>query len=154
MIVFPRSSYICNLGYCSLHSYLNRQYNILHGYEQRTFKQIPKVNFLFKKKKNSRAINEKKKLNQIIIFYQIIFIICERILQLCDCQEDNSPAEIEFTISSSPFTQRFISHVLEKLKQQEVKMKHSWTDSSLDLSYLSENANNFFFFINYCRFYF
>lgn len=47
MIVFPRNSYFSNLGYCSLQSYLNRQYNILHGYEQRTFKQIPKVNFHF-----------------------------------------------------------------------------------------------------------
>lgn len=114
MIVFPRNSYFSNLGYCSLQSYLNRQYNILHGYEQRTFKQIPKI----------------------------IFIICERILQLCDCQEDNSPAEIEFTISAIPFTQRFISHVLEKLRQQEMKMKHSWTDSSLDLSYLSSSKSD------------
>ncbi|XP_043465511.1 protein tyrosine phosphatase domain-containing protein 1-like isoform X2 [Leptopilina heterotoma] len=116
MIVFPRSNHMSNFRYCSLHSYLNRQYNILHGYEQRTFKHIPKI----------------------------IFIICERILHLCDCQEDNSPAEIEFKVSASPFTQRFISQFLEKLKQQEVKLKHSWTDSSLDLSYLntSKSDNN------------
>ncbi|XP_033209721.1 protein tyrosine phosphatase domain-containing protein 1-like isoform X4 [Belonocnema kinseyi] len=116
MVVFPKSN-----KPCSLQSYLKGQYNVLHGYEQRTFKHIPKI----------------------------IFAICERILQLCDCQEDNSPAEIDYKVSYTPFTHRFISHVLEKLSQKEEKMEHSysWDDSLTDLSldYLitSKNYNNF-----------
>nr|XP_050853107.1 protein tyrosine phosphatase domain-containing protein 1-like isoform X2 [Vespula vulgaris] len=112
MIVYPLNSTIGDRKACSLQSYLKRQHNILHGYEQRTFKHIPKI----------------------------VFTICERILQLCDCQEDNSPCEIEYKVSSTPFTRKFISYVLEKLRENGGNIRHSysWTeslaDSSLDYS--------------------
>ncbi|XP_076229638.1 uncharacterized protein LOC116423884 isoform X1 [Nomia melanderi] len=112
MIVFPLSSAIGDRKPCSLQSHLKKQHNVLHGYEQRTFKHIPKI----------------------------VFTICERILQLCDCQEDNSPCEIKFEVSSASFTHRFISHVLEKLRDSKGNIRHSYSwaeslaDSSLDFS--------------------
>ncbi|XP_043794705.1 protein tyrosine phosphatase domain-containing protein 1-like isoform X2 [Apis laboriosa] len=106
MIVFPLNSTIGDRKPCSLQSCLKKQHNVLHGYEQRTFKHIPKI----------------------------VFVICERILQLCDCQEDNSPCEIKYTISSTPFTQKFISHILEKLRDSKGNIRHSysWTESLAD----------------------
>ncbi|XP_026666795.1 protein tyrosine phosphatase domain-containing protein 1-like isoform X5 [Ceratina calcarata] len=106
MIVFPLNSTIGDRKPCSLQSHLKKQHNILHGYEQRTFKYIPKI----------------------------VFTICERILQLCDCQEDNSPCEIQYTISNTTFTQKFISHVLDKMKDSKGNIKHSysWTESLAD----------------------
>ncbi|OAD61090.1 Protein tyrosine phosphatase domain-containing protein 1 [Eufriesea mexicana] len=64
----------------------------------------------------------------------IVFTICERILQLCDCQEDNSPCEIEYKISSTAFTQKFISHVLDKLRDGKGNIRHSysWAESLAD----------------------
>ncbi|XP_076648819.1 uncharacterized protein LOC143356743 isoform X3 [Halictus rubicundus] len=112
MIVFPLSSAIGDRKPCSLQSHLKRQHNVLHGYEQRTFKHIPKI----------------------------IFVICERILQLCDCQEDNSPCEIKFEVSSTSFAHKFISHMLEKLRDSKGNIRHSYSwaeslaDSSLDCS--------------------
>lgn len=63
-----------------------------------------------------------------------MFVICERILQLCDCQEDNSPCEIKYTISSTPFTQKFISHILDKLRDSKGNIRHSysWAESLAD----------------------
>lgn len=106
MIVFPLNSTIGDRKPCSLQSCLKKQHNILHGYEQRTFKHIPKI----------------------------VFVICERILQLCDCQEDNSPCEIKYTISSTPFTQKFISHILDKLRDSKGNIRHSysWAESLAD----------------------
>ncbi|XP_076544220.1 uncharacterized protein LOC143305266 [Osmia lignaria lignaria] len=106
MIVFPLSSAIGDRKPCSLQSHLRKQQNVLHGYEQRTFKHIPKI----------------------------VFTICERILQLCDCQEDNSPCEIKYTISNISFTQKFISHVLEKFRDGKGNIKHSysWAESLAD----------------------
>lgn len=43
MIVFPLYNTTGDRKLYSLYSYLKKQYNILHGYEQRTFKHIPKV---------------------------------------------------------------------------------------------------------------
>lgn len=45
MIVFPLNSTIGDRKPCSLQSCLKKQHNVLHGYEQRTFKHIPKVSF-------------------------------------------------------------------------------------------------------------
>ncbi|TGZ53649.1 Protein tyrosine phosphatase domain-containing protein 1 [Temnothorax longispinosus] len=106
MIVFPLYSTTGDRKPYSLQSYLKKQYNMLHGYEQRTFKHIPKI----------------------------VFIICERILQLCDCQEDNSPSEIAYTVSNVPFTQKFICHVLEKFRDSKGNMRHSysWAESLTD----------------------
>ncbi|CAD1476371.1 unnamed protein product [Heterotrigona itama] len=106
MIVFPLSSTIGDRKPCSLQSHLKKQHNVLHGYEQRTFKYIPKI----------------------------VFTICERILQLCDCQEDNSPCEIKYIVSSTSFTQKFISHVLEKLRDNKGNIRHSysWAESLAD----------------------
>ncbi|XP_016915939.2 protein tyrosine phosphatase domain-containing protein 1-like isoform X1 [Apis cerana] len=106
MIVFPLNSTIGDRKPCSLQSCLKKQHNVLHGYEQRTFKHIPKI----------------------------VFVICERILQLCDCQEDNSPCEIKYTISSKPFTQKFISHILDKLRDSKGNIRHSysWAESLAD----------------------
>ncbi|XP_014601814.1 PREDICTED: protein tyrosine phosphatase domain-containing protein 1-like isoform X2 [Polistes canadensis] len=108
MIVYPLNSTIGDKKACSLQSYLKRQNNVLHGYEQRTFKHIPKI----------------------------VFTICERILQLCDCQEDNSPCEIEYKVSNTPFTRKFISHILEKLRENGGNIRHSysWTESLADSS--------------------
>ncbi|XP_034939681.1 protein tyrosine phosphatase domain-containing protein 1-like [Chelonus insularis] len=111
MIVFPSK---CSRGSSttikshSLQSYLKKQWNVLHGYEQRTFKFIPKI----------------------------VFVLCERILQLCDCQEDNSPAQIDFSINDTPFVNKFISYNLEKLPEDNDSMRHSfsWTD------YLSQTS--------------
>lgn len=47
MIVFPLNSTIGDRKPCSLQSCLKKQHNVLHGYEQRTFKHIPKVSFYF-----------------------------------------------------------------------------------------------------------
>ncbi|XP_017766528.1 PREDICTED: protein tyrosine phosphatase domain-containing protein 1-like [Eufriesea mexicana] len=95
MIVFPLNSTIGERKPCSLQSHLKKQRNVLHGYEQRTFKYIPK---------------------------------------LCDCQEDNSPCEIEYKISSTAFTQKFISHVLDKLRDGKGNIRHSysWAESLAD----------------------
>ncbi|XP_046745517.1 protein tyrosine phosphatase domain-containing protein 1-like [Diprion similis] len=94
---------------CGLRSYLKKQCNILHGYDQRTFKHIPKI----------------------------VFVICERILQLCDCQDDNSPSEIEFLVSSVPFTQKFLYNRIEKMRTDGGSMQHScsWADSLADTSF-------------------
>lgn len=75
-----------------------------------------------------------------------MFVICERILQLCDCQEDNSPCEIKYTISSTPFTQKFISHILDKLRDSKGNIRHSysWAESladSYDYSSKKEKQN-------------
>lgn len=51
MIVFPLSSTIGDRKPCSLQSYLKKQHNVLHGYEQRTFKYIPKVLSSFENQK-------------------------------------------------------------------------------------------------------
>ena len=69
-------------------------------------------------------------------FFQLIFVICERILQLCDCTEDNSPAEIVFDVNNIPFTQKFVCHVLPSLTQKDLAIKYSfsWTDSLTDSS--------------------
>ena len=45
MIVFPMGNNVPNRRPVSLESYLRRQSNVLHGYEQRTFKHIPKVKY-------------------------------------------------------------------------------------------------------------
>ncbi|XP_015606539.1 protein tyrosine phosphatase domain-containing protein 1 isoform X2 [Cephus cinctus] len=108
ILVFPVSSAI-RKPY-SLQSFLSKQQSVLHGYEQRTFKYIPKI----------------------------VFTICERILQLCDCREDNSPAEIKFLVSSTPFTTKFICHAIErKTEGQNFPMRHSfsWMESLAGSSY-------------------
>ncbi|EZA48495.1 Protein tyrosine phosphatase domain-containing protein [Ooceraea biroi] len=109
MIVFPLHSTTGDRKPYNLQMHLKKQHNILHGYEQRTFKHIPKI----------------------------VFVICERILQLCDCQEDNSPSEIEYTISNVPFTQKFICHALDKFRDGKGNMRHSysWAESLTDSSY-------------------
>ncbi|XP_067212194.1 protein tyrosine phosphatase domain-containing protein 1-like isoform X2 [Linepithema humile] len=120
MIVFPLYNITGDRKLYSLQSYMKKQYNILHGYEQRTFKHIPKI----------------------------IFIICERILQLCDCQEDNSPSEITYTTSNVPFTQLFICHMLEKFCDGKNNMWHSYswaeslTDSSFEYSTSTKACNS------------
>ncbi|XP_066582809.1 protein tyrosine phosphatase domain-containing protein 1-like isoform X2 [Prorops nasuta] len=109
MTVYHLTSVIGNHRPCSLAAYLRKQHTVLHGYEQRTFKYIPKI----------------------------IFIICERILQLCDCQEDNTPSEIKYVVSNIPFTQMFIGHMLDQFRDVEINMRHSysWADSLADSSY-------------------
>ncbi|XP_012274770.1 protein tyrosine phosphatase domain-containing protein 1 [Orussus abietinus] len=109
MIVFPINGAPGNAKPSSLRSHLRKQQNVLHGYEQRTFKHIPKI----------------------------VFTICERILQLCDSQNDNSPAEIKFAVSNVPFTQKFISHVLGSFRDNGTKLRHSysWAESFTDASF-------------------
>lgn len=112
MVVFPLHGVTGVTGdrrAYSLQMYMRKQHNILHGYEQRTFKHIPKI----------------------------VFILCERILLLCDCQEDNSPSEIEYTVSNVPFTQKFICHALDKFRDGKGNMRHSysWAYSLTDSSY-------------------
>ncbi|XP_043283751.1 protein tyrosine phosphatase domain-containing protein 1-like isoform X2 [Venturia canescens] len=112
MIVYPMAANIDKRQPVSLQSYLRRQSNALHGYEQRTFKHIPKI----------------------------VFVICERILKLCDCHDDNSPADIKFQPGNIPFTRKFIANVLERLHLKGSNMRHSYSwaeslsDSSLDCS--------------------
>ncbi|CAL7950525.1 unnamed protein product [Xylocopa violacea] len=115
MIVFPLNSTIGERKSHSLQSHLKKQHNVLHGYEQRTFKHIPKI----------------------------VFTICERILQLCDCQEDNSPCEIKYTVSCTSFTQKFISHLLEKLRDSKGNIRHSysWAESLADSCSSSSKAS-------------
>lgn len=72
-------------------------------------------------------------------YLQIVYVICERILQLCDCQDDNSPADIKFRLGSVPFIRKFISNVLERLQiKDNLRHSYSWaeslSDSSLDFS--------------------
>lgn len=47
MIVFPLHSTTGDRKPYSLQSYLKKQHNILHGYDQRTFKHIPKVRCVY-----------------------------------------------------------------------------------------------------------
>ncbi|XP_074110071.1 protein tyrosine phosphatase domain-containing protein 1 isoform X1 [Cotesia typhae] len=101
MIIFPTKP--ANVGLIrrknNLETFLMKQWNVLHGYEQRTFKYIPKI----------------------------VFVLCERILQLCNCQDDNSPAEIQFFINDTPFTNKFIVSELELLRQGKNNIRHSFS---------------------------
>lgn len=101
MIIFPTKP--ANGGLIrrknNLETFLMKQWNVLHGYEQRTFKYIPKI----------------------------VFVLCERILQLCNCQDDNSPAEIQFFINDTPFTNKFIVSGLELLRQGKNNIRHSFS---------------------------
>ncbi|XP_063979404.1 protein tyrosine phosphatase domain-containing protein 1-like isoform X1 [Diachasmimorpha longicaudata] len=114
MIVYPGRSSGLGGRLNSLQTYLKKQANALHGYEQRTFKHIPKI----------------------------VFVICERILQLCDCQEDNSPAEIEFRIAETSFTNKFISNALERLQGKDSNIRHSlsWAECLSEASFYSSTS--------------
>ncbi|KAK0089052.1 hypothetical protein PV325_009415 [Microctonus aethiopoides] len=112
MIVFPNNGSGIGKKRFNLQTYLKKQWNILHGYDQRTFKLIPKI----------------------------VFVLCERILQLCDCQEDNSPSEIDFNIGDTPFTNKFISNALERLhhgNMSNVRHSFSWAECLSQASYYS-----------------
>ncbi|XP_057331836.1 protein tyrosine phosphatase domain-containing protein 1-like isoform X1 [Microplitis mediator] len=103
MIIFPTKITYGGLSRRknNLGIFLMKQWNVLHGYEQRTFKYIPKI----------------------------VFVLCERILQLCNCQDDNSPAEINFFINDTPFTNKFITSALELLNRgkNSNNMRHSFS---------------------------
>lgn len=117
MIVFPGNGSGLGQRSCNLQFYLNKQWTIFHGYEQRTFKHIPKI----------------------------VFVICERLLQLCDCQEDNSPAEINFSICDRSFANKFISNSLELLLQRRdgaVRHSFSWAEC-LSEAYSFDYSSNY-----------
>ncbi|XP_044018064.1 protein tyrosine phosphatase domain-containing protein 1-like isoform X2 [Aphidius gifuensis] len=106
--IFPINKIGIGKRLCCLKSYIKKQWNTQHGYEQRTFKYLPKI----------------------------VVIICERILELCDCREDNSPAEINYLNYEYPFTNKFISNSLDILLERDETMRHSfsWTESLSELS--------------------
>ncbi|XP_042863291.1 protein tyrosine phosphatase domain-containing protein 1-like [Penaeus japonicus] len=71
----------------TLHQYLHRQRTVLHGYEARTLKNIPKL----------------------------VYRICERLLRLCGCAGSAAPPhllaplEISYTVGTPSFTSFFLS---------------------------------------------
>ncbi|XP_063852707.1 protein tyrosine phosphatase domain-containing protein 1-like isoform X3 [Scylla paramamosain] len=71
----------------TLQQYLHRQRNILHGYEARTLRNIPKL----------------------------IYVVCERLLKLCGCEGTTAPQhlltplEISYTLGTPSFTSFFLS---------------------------------------------
>ncbi|ROT81137.1 Protein tyrosine phosphatase domain-containing protein 1 [Penaeus vannamei] len=71
----------------TLHQYLHRQRTILHGYEARTLKNIPKL----------------------------VYQVCERLLRLCGCAGSAAPPhllaplEISYTVGTPSFTSFFLS---------------------------------------------
>ncbi|XP_066966574.1 protein tyrosine phosphatase domain-containing protein 1-like isoform X3 [Macrobrachium rosenbergii] len=70
----------------TLHQYLARQRNVLHGYEARTLRYIPKL----------------------------IYVVCERLLKLCGCGDNTSPPhllaplEISYAVGTPSFTSFFL----------------------------------------------
>ncbi|XP_060536951.1 protein tyrosine phosphatase domain-containing protein 1-like [Cylas formicarius] len=71
----------------NLHKFLKRQRVVLHGYEERNFKYLPKI----------------------------VFVLCQRILKLCECYDDdaNQPANVPFT------TDYFTEKLHGTMKRQE-----------------------------------
>lgn len=71
----------------TLQQYLHRQRNILHGYEARTLRNIPKM----------------------------VYVVCERLLKLCGCEGTTAPQhlltplEISYTLGTPSFTSFFLS---------------------------------------------
>ncbi|KAK7068889.1 Protein tyrosine phosphatase domain-containing protein 1 [Halocaridina rubra] len=70
----------------TLQQYLYRQRNVLHGYEARTLKNIPKL----------------------------IYVVCERLLKLCGCGDNVTPPhllaplEISYAVGTPSFTTFFL----------------------------------------------
>ncbi|GFG37415.1 hypothetical protein Cfor_05161, partial [Coptotermes formosanus] len=85
--ILPHSFVFCNKEFVkdkkhtefSLTQYLNRQKFMLHGYEARTLKFIPKI----------------------------LFVLCERLLHLCNCRNLSSPYGIRYEVTDLPFTRSF-----------------------------------------------
>ncbi|XP_049954844.1 protein tyrosine phosphatase domain-containing protein 1-like [Schistocerca serialis cubense] len=106
--VFPHSTVFCNKdllkdGKChdfNLKQYLARQNILLHGYEARMFRHLPKI----------------------------VFVICERLLQLCSCQNyfTKSSAQDE---SKVPLTKTFfVSRINSESRLSFKKSKSSSTE--------------------------
>ncbi|KAL1493369.1 hypothetical protein ABEB36_011435 [Hypothenemus hampei] len=90
----------------SLQRFLKRQKVVLHGYEERNFKYLPKI----------------------------VYVICERILKLCAC---NDPVEDQF--SNLPFTSDFLT---EK-KHGNIK-RHESTYSIVSISTPNSDSSSIF----------
>ncbi|KAK8746717.1 hypothetical protein OTU49_017158, partial [Cherax quadricarinatus] len=88
--ILPQLYVFCNRDFVkekrnqefTLQQYLNRQRIVLHGYEARTLKNIPKL----------------------------LYVICERLLRVCGCGGSTAPPhllaplEISYTVGTPSFT--------------------------------------------------
>ncbi|XP_069942063.1 protein tyrosine phosphatase domain-containing protein 1-like [Cherax quadricarinatus] len=93
--ILPQLYVFCNRDFVkekrnqefTLQQYLNRQRIVLHGYEARTLKNIPKL----------------------------LYVICERLLRVCGCGGSTAPPhllaplEISYTVGTPSFTSFFLS---------------------------------------------
>ncbi|XP_069693915.1 protein tyrosine phosphatase domain-containing protein 1-like [Periplaneta americana] len=106
--ILPQSIVFCNKDFIkdkkltdfSLVQYLNRQKLMLHGYEARTLRFIPKI----------------------------LFILCERLLHLCNCQNSSSPYGMRYEVTSLPFTRSFV--VAKINAEQRAGLMHSSSAST------------------------
>ncbi|KDR18115.1 protein tyrosine phosphatase domain-containing protein 1-like [Zootermopsis nevadensis] len=107
--ILPQSIVFCNREFVkdkkqadfSLTQYLNRQKLMLHGYEARKLKFIPKI----------------------------LFVLCERLLNLCDREALGTPYGVQNDVTSLSFTQNFI--VARTNNEQRTGFVHSNSSSTV-----------------------
>ncbi|XP_023712308.1 protein tyrosine phosphatase domain-containing protein 1 isoform X2 [Cryptotermes secundus] len=86
----------------SLTQYLSRQKIMLHGYEARTLKYIPKI----------------------------LFVLCERLLHVCNCRNLSPPIGIRYDVTSLPFTRSFLVTRINSAQRTELVHSNSTSTCS------------------------
>ncbi|XP_042238187.1 protein tyrosine phosphatase domain-containing protein 1-like isoform X2 [Homarus americanus] len=102
----------------TLQQYLHRQRTILHGYEARTLKNIPKL----------------------------VYVVCERLLRLCGCGGSMAPPhllaplEISYAVGTPSFTSFFLSAQYDHETRVSYSAPQSLGSPALSASFNSERA--------------
>ncbi|XP_042238188.1 protein tyrosine phosphatase domain-containing protein 1-like isoform X3 [Homarus americanus] len=103
----------------TLQQYLHRQRTILHGYEARTLKNIPKL----------------------------VYVVCERLLRLCGCGGSMAPPhllaplEISYAVGTPSFTSFFLSAQYDHETRVSYSAPQSLGSPALSASFNSERAD-------------
>ncbi|KAK4287979.1 hypothetical protein Pmani_038963 [Petrolisthes manimaculis] len=103
----------------SLQQYLHRQRTVLHGYEARTLRNIPKL----------------------------IYMVCERLLRLCGCGGSTAPPhllaplEISYAVGTPSFTSYFLSAQFDHETRVSYSAPQSLGSPSLSASIMSQRSD-------------
>ncbi|XP_069162807.1 protein tyrosine phosphatase domain-containing protein 1 [Procambarus clarkii] len=103
----------------TLQQYLHRQRTVLHGYEARTLKNIPKL----------------------------LYVVCERLLRVCGCGGSTAPPhllaplEITYTVGTPSFTTFFLSAQYDHETRVSYSAPQSLGSPALSASFSSEQSD-------------
>ncbi|XP_050693914.1 protein tyrosine phosphatase domain-containing protein 1-like [Eriocheir sinensis] len=113
----------------TLPQYLHRQRTVLHGYEARTLRNIPKL----------------------------VYVVGERLLKLCGCEGSNAPPhlltplEISYALGTPSFTSFFLSAQYDHETRVSYSAPHSLMSPSLSASITSQRSGLLFTWLEHLK---